>query len=156
MCFLFCRFFFPSPVPRGDFKEAYCRFPAWGVAMWVTCCTLQKGTGFSAPVAQIHTDCIKHPIHLWNHTTEGSGLREGNVWERNQSICLVSALDVWGTHSDRIFRIASLEDCVLRNQTAITWSSKDNWLTHNPARLTNLIEDKWDVRSIRTFFLESG
>lgn len=57
-------------------------------------CMLQKGTWLSASIAQINTDCKVHPIHFWSYTMKGSGLREGNVWERNESFLPAFVLSV--------------------------------------------------------------
>lgn len=152
--FLVLQALFPQPRGCGDFKEACADFLR--AKLWVTCSTLQKGTRLSASVEQIHTDCKEHPTCFWSRTTKGSGLGEGNVWERNEppsSICLVTAQGVRGTQGDQMFKIASLHYCVLRNQTTISWSSKDNWLTHNPVRLTDLLIK---VSCDKDLFLEFG
>lgn len=77
----------------------------------------------------------------------------GEEWEPPSSICLVTAQGVRGTQGDQMFKIASLHYCVLRNQTTISWSSKDNWLTHNPVRLTDLLIK---VSCDKDLFLEFG
>lgn len=108
--FLVLQALFPQPRGWGDFKEACADFLR--AKLWVTCSTLQKGTRLSASVEQIHTDCKEHPTCFWSRTTKGSGLGEGNVWERNESLLPAFALSlhrVYGAH--RVTRCLRLPAC---------------------------------------------
>ena len=103
--FLVLQALLPQPRDRGDFKEACADFLR--AKLWVTCSTLQKGTRLSASVAQIHTDCKEHPPRFWSRTTKGSGLGDGNVWERNESFLPAFALSL-----HRAYRAHAVTRCL--------------------------------------------
>lgn len=97
--------------------------------------------------AQINTGCRRHPIYL--RSRKGSGFGEGNMWKRNKCILPAFALGTLGTPHAPAFQVPSLDCRVLRNESITTWSRKDNWSMHSPARLMDLmvkVSKRWETR----------
>lgn len=160
VCFLFCRLFFPSPEAEVISKKPVPISCAVSCKVSHLSHATKRHLALSIGSVGWHTlQRATYPFlksfnkRIW--TWGGKCL--GGEWELPSSIRLVSASGALGTRSAQMFKIDSLDCCVLRNQPTITRSGKDNWLTHNPARLTDLlINVKWAVRSTRTFSWNLG